>query len=315
MKRRSLMLAVPLLLLGFTGAFGQTNKSDCMDCLQLQVKHVEPNRTWFESDGFCCDYPCPGYESYEMKQPDRGFGCLVKEVNNDLVVGDICDSNDNDLGCPEPDGGSGGGGSGGPVACFDLDNNGICDKDEGEPAEGSCGECGSPIVLDLGEQAYRLTSVADGVHFDLRNNGTSGQIAWTRLGVDNAFLALDRNRNGRIDTGAELFGNYTRLQSGALAAHGFEALREMDDNHDSILDARDAGWIMLLLWIDRNHDGVSSPAELQPIASSVVTALEIDPQVSGRKDQWGNQFRYMAHFRLAQGRRSYYDVFLRTAGQ
>src|SRR5688572_31987946 len=175
----------------------------------------------------------------------------------------------------------------------------------------------SPIILDLGNDTYRLTSLSDGVRFDLRSDGQPRQMAWTRLGVENAFLALDRDGNGRIENGAELFGNYTPLQAGGLASHGFEALSELDDNGDSILDARDGAWPALLLWVDRNHDGASTADELQPVASSVVTALELDPHVVGRRDQWGNLFRYMAHFRMQQAsaerRRTYYDVFFRMA--
>lgn len=170
----------------------------------------------------------------------------------------------------------------------------------------------SPIILDLGGGGYRLTSAADGVRFDIRNDGHPVQIAWTAAGGGNAFLALDRNGNGAIDNGAELFGNFTPLRSGALAANGFEALNELDDNGDGLLDATDAAWSSLLLWTDADHDGRSGAGELQPIGGSGVTALETDSRWIGRTDEWGNEFRYMSHVRMAQGRRTYYDVFLQT---
>lgn len=174
----------------------------------------------------------------------------------------------------------------------------------------------SPVILNLGDPAYTLTSAANGVRFDIRADGVPVQIAWTAAGASNAFLALDRNGNGTIDDGSELFGNATRLASGAKAANGFDALAELDANQDSVIDASDPAWQQLLLWTDVDHDGVSASSELQPIARSSVTALETTCRRVGKKDRWGNTFRYMAHARLLYAggeiRRSYYDVFLRV---
>ncbi|HEX2059523.1 MAG TPA: hypothetical protein VHK90_02180 [Thermoanaerobaculia bacterium] len=174
---------------------------------------------------------------------------------------------------------------------------------------------GSPIILDLAGDGYRLTRVSDGVEFDLRNEGRKRRVAWTRPGAKNAFVALDRNGNGVIDHRGELFGNYTRLSSGALANHGFEALRELDENGDGVVNSDDEAWRRLLLWTDGDHDGVSTASELQPIADSAVTALEVGARLVGRTDRWGNYFTYLSHFRIrrggAEGRRICYDVFLR----
>ncbi|HVG24690.1 MAG TPA: hypothetical protein VND45_11090 [Thermoanaerobaculia bacterium] len=176
---------------------------------------------------------------------------------------------------------------------------------------------GSPIVLDLSGDGYRMTSVADGVTFDLRNDGQARLVAWTRHDTQQAFLGLDRDGNGMIDNGGELFGNYTPLQSGALAQNGFEALRELDENGDRKVDELDPAWQSLVLWTDENHDGVSSPGECQPIAASVVVALETDYRHIGRSDRWNNYYSYMAHFWIRRGastaRRIYFDVFLRIA--
>jgi hypothetical protein len=131
------------------------------------------------------------------------------------------------------------------------------------------------------------------------------------VGVENAFLAIDRNGNGRIDNGSELFGDSTPLRSGQVGHHGFEVLRELDENADGVIDRRDSVWARLLLWTDRDHDGVTTGDELEPIAGSGVTALETEYELVGRRDQWGNAFRYMSHVHFAEGRRAYYDVYLR----
>ena len=174
----------------------------------------------------------------------------------------------------------------------------------------------TPVILDLGDRGYSLTSAQDGVRFDIRADGLPVQVAWTVAGASNAFLALDHNGNGRIDDGSELFGSATRLASGARAKNGFEALAELDRNDDGVLDAADPAWAKLLLWTDADHDGVSAATELQPIARSSVIALETAYLRVGRKDRWRNVFRFMSHFRMSEAggeiRRSYYDVLLRT---
>lgn len=288
-----------LIALVYASAIAHAQSNFCMDGIQNQVEHVrEDGSVWYESDGMCCILPCNGYEHYTLKYADVGSSCSTQVVNNELVVGDICASTFEDQGCPEPppsDGGSDDQGDG--TDCSDPNRVG----------------CGSPIVIDVGQQSYRLTSAADGVYFDLRNEGAPRRVAWTRAGVDNAFLALDRNGNGRIDSGAELFGNYTPLRSGGVAQHGFEALRELDDNDDGAVDRTDRAWTALLLWTDRDHDGHSTPDELAPIAGSRVTALGTSYQLVGRKDQWGNAFRYMAQAQFADGRRTYYDIYLRLS--
>jgi hypothetical protein len=74
-------------------------------------------------------------------------------------------------------------------------------------------DCQSPIVMSFGG-GYDLTSAADGVRFDIDADGTKERIAWTRQGTNVAFLAVDRDGNGVIDSGAELFGDSTRLRNG-----------------------------------------------------------------------------------------------------
>lgn len=86
---------------------------------------------------------------------------------------------------------------------------------------------GSPIVVELVGTGLKLTSAADGVRFDIRGDGRLLQIAWTARDSQAAFLALDRNGNGRIDNGKELFGNFT-MQPPSDSRNGFVALAEYD---------------------------------------------------------------------------------------
>jgi hypothetical protein len=177
---------------------------------------------------------------------------------------------------------------------------------------------GSPIIVDTDGSGFHLTSASGGVMFDIAGSGNPVQIAWTAQGSRDAFLALDRDGNGLIDSGKELFGNFTD-QPSSSTPNGFLALAEFDKpenggNADGIIDARDAVFSKLRLWIDANHDGISQPEELHPLPSLGVYSLGLKYRRSDKTDRYGNQFRYTSVVnpfgRQDQVDRHDYDVFL-----
>lgn len=94
-----------------------------------------------------------------------------------------------------------------------------------------------PIILDLDGDGIETTSLENNVNFDLDANGFAESTAWVNW--DDGLLVSDRNSNGYIDSGRELFGDQTLLNNGQLATSGYQALAELDSNLDGKIDLND----------------------------------------------------------------------------
>ncbi|GAB6041680.1 hypothetical protein JCM17961_23550 [Endothiovibrio diazotrophicus] len=135
----------------------------------------------------------------------------------------------------------------------------------------------SPLVLDLDGDGLELSTL-DGsqIFFDVDARELAENTAW--ILPDDGLLALDRDGDGdgQITSGAELFGDHTTRADGTLAADGFDALAELDDNGDGVVDATDTRFQELQVWRDLNQDGRSQSTELFTLEQLGITALATD---------------------------------------
>jgi hypothetical protein len=179
----------------------------------------------------------------------------------------------------------------------------------------------SPILIDLAGNGFNLGGPGAGVSFDIVGDGHPLALSWTQPNSDDAFLALDRNSNGTIDNGEELFGNFTPQPIPATGekSNGFLALAEFDrspygGNGDGQIDNRDLIFSSLRIWQDTNHNGVSEPSELRSLTACEITGIELQYKEARQQDEYGNAFRYRAKV-MEKNRTSRWawDVFLKEA--
>ena len=154
-----------------------------------------------------------------------------------------------------------------------------------DSSQGDFDGCNTPLVLSFDGLPARMNA-AGAATFDL--DGTGGCITTDWPAAQTPWLALDRDGNGSIDSGRELFGSGTRLASGERAAHGFAALAELDEDGDGRITPRDSRFSELVLWGDHDQDRRSTFAETEPLAHSQILELELGYRVDSRCDRRGN---------------------------
>lgn len=133
----------------------------------------------------------------------------------------------------------------------------------------------SPLVLDFSGTG-KLATVEprkSKAQFDIEGSGMRSRIGW--IGPKSGLLALDQNGNGKIDSGRELFGNYTITRKGERAWNGYEALADHDSNKDGVIDRKDKVYSKLVVWFDSNGDGVTQKGELKKLSQLGVTGISV----------------------------------------
>ena len=162
-------------------------------------------------------------------------------------------------------------------------------KDELSGNKKSIEEIRSPLAIDLDGDGVETVSVDNGVCFDHDGNGFAEKTGW--IGKDDGILVRDLNNNGQIDDGSELFGDQTILSNGEKAANGFEALADLDSNHDGVFDGDDEAFGEIKVWQDFNQNGIAEYDELQTLEEIGISAVNLDYENQSVTDANGNEHK------------------------
>jgi hypothetical protein len=148
------------------------------------------------------------------------------------------------------------------------------------PTQVSQNNVPAPLVLDLDGDGLELSLLDSSiVNFDLDANKFAVRTAW--VNADDGLLAFDRNLNGKIDNGTELFGNVTPINlNTSTATNGFSALVDFDSTGDGIIDANDTLFAHLLVWKDLNQNGRSEAGELSSLFDQNISHIDLNATVS-----------------------------------
>jgi hypothetical protein len=153
-------------------------------------------------------------------------------------------------------------------------------------------------MLDLNGDGVQTLAQSAGVKFDLLADGTPVQSGW--VSPQDGLLALDRNHDGRINDGSELFGSSTRLADGSRAADGYQALRQLDSNGDGVISSADAAFADLRVWVDANANALSESGELRSLASLHIADIQLSTQQVAVANQ-GNIIGLSSSFTTTDG--------------
>jgi hypothetical protein len=155
----------------------------------------------------------------------------------------------------------------------------------------------SPLVLDLDGDGVETLGQNFFIHFGHDKNGFAERTGW--VGADDGLLVLDRNGNGSIDNGSELFGNHSG--SGPGPASGFAALAEFDSNLDGRINASDSAFASLRVWKDANSNGLTDAGELLTLQQAGVGSLSLSYTTGTAVDAQGNSHLQLGSYTTTQG--------------
>ncbi|MFZ3019431.1 MAG: calcium-binding protein [Gallionella sp.] len=139
-----------------------------------------------------------------------------------------------------------------------------------------------PLTLDLNGNGLETVPInaTNPVYFDLTGEGVQSSVGW--VAPNDGFLVLDRNGDGVINDGTELFGDATpayelgtTVPSTGQTADGFAALAQEDTNADGVVNSADANFANLRVWQDANQDGVSQASELKILSELGIESFNV----------------------------------------
>lgn len=157
----------------------------------------------------------------------------------------------------------------------------------------------TPLVIDLNGNGVQTLVDSFGVSFDFDGKGTPSQTGWVH--PDDGLLVWDKDKDGLINHGEELFGDNSLLNNHTKAKEGFSALAEFDSNGDGIIDNTDSLWSELKVWQDKNSDGLSQSHELIALDTLGIKSIELNAKETHFFDDNGNFHKLMAKVNWENG--------------
>ena len=149
--------------------------------------------------------------------------------------------------------------------------------------------------------------------FDHEGDGWTELSRWAN--EDDGVLVWDKNNDGVINDGSELFGNNTVLANGRKAAHGFAALADLDSNGDGVINSSDTAWanLQVMRWTDSDSDGVKDSVELVSLDTVDVQSFNTNYVNSNHIDASYNEHRQVGSYAKTDGTTATMaDVWLAT---
>src|SRR5690606_11474096 len=144
----------------------------------------------------------------------------------------------------------------------------------------------TPIAIDINGDGIETIPIEFGVYFDLDADGANERVGW--LSSTDGFLIIDKNKNGFVDNGSELFGDAYVLKNGELAHDGFAAMLDIDSDGNMKLNSLDEQWGDLRIWRDTNSDGISDETELSYLDDLGLQEIDLSPVIQRSHDNYGN---------------------------
>lgn len=160
-----------------------------------------------------------------------------------------------------------------------------------------------PLILDLDGDGIETVGIdfktaSNNAYFDFDNDGRLNATGWVKS--DDGLLVRDLNNDGLINNGSEIFGDRTVKQNGELATHGFDALQDLDDNKDGIINHQDTAFNTLKVWQDYNKDGISQADELKSLSDLNIQSLTTQYQNTNQTTK-GGQLVQLGSFTKTDG--------------
>jgi hypothetical protein len=111
---------------------------------------------------------------------------------------------------------------------------------------------------------------------------------------------MDRNNDGTINDGSELFGSSTVLADGSKAIDGYQALSQLDTNHDGVISSADAQFARLGVWVDGNADGSTGAGEVKSLAELNISQLSLKVETTSNTNN-GNLIGLTSSYQTTDG--------------